>query len=125
MLSIKNIKFFFIILLILQLFYIFNNRSNFSLDVFKNSFSKNQTETYAVSPEVIESKYFLRELDINVFNLGDGIKNNLYLYQRFIEFNYPKRFDKKSKFYFFLIEEKKYSDCELVKTGKYLKIGKC
>ena len=71
MLSIKNIKFFFIILLILQLFYIFNNRSNFSLDVFKNSFSKNQTETYAVSPEVIESKYFLRELDINVFNLGD------------------------------------------------------
>ena len=125
MLSIKKIKFFFIIVLCLQLFYVYNNRSNFSYDVFKNSFSKNKTEIYALSPEVIESKYFLTELNINTFNLSDNIKGNVYLYQRLIEFNYPKRFDKKSKFYFFLVEENNYLNCKLLKAGKYLKIGKC
>ena len=123
--KIKKFKFFFIILCVVQLFYIFHFRSGFKYEVIKDPFNENSGISYALSPEIIESKNILKKHKVIDFNLSEGLKKDTYLYQRTIEFNYPIRINEASRFIFFLKDEDIPNTCTIIETGKYLKLAQC
>ena len=100
MINNKSIKFFFIIVCILQIFYIFHFRSGFKLEVLRNPFNINSGVEYALPQESIEAKNLVKKFNLVNFNLSENFKKNSYLYQRTIEFNYPIRIQDKSKYIF-------------------------
>ena len=121
----KKIRILFVIIFILQLFYLFQYRSGFQYEIIKNPFKKNAGISFVVSPAIIESNHILKKFNAEDFNLSEIIKNNSYLYQRSIEFNYPIRLKENSKMFFFLIKENIPEGCEILETGRYLKFAKC
>ena len=129
--KIKKLNFFFLIICIIQLFYIFHFRSNFKYEVIKNPFDENSGIFYALHPSVIESNDFLKKHKAIDFNLSESLKpeanpnKNTYFYQRSIEFNYPIRINKNSRFVFFLNEELVIGACKVIETGKYIKLVQC
>ena len=100
--KIHKIKVLFAIICILQLFYIFHFRSGFQYEIIENPLGENSGLFYAVSPEVIESKNILKKHKAIDFNLSTGLKEDVYFYQRSIEFNYPIRINSNSNLIFFL-----------------------
>ena len=123
--KIKKFKFFFLILCIIQLFYIFHFRSGFKYEIIKNPFNESSGISYALHPSVIESNDFLKKQKAINFNLSESLKKDTYLYQRTIEFNYPIRINESSKLIFFLNAEDIPNTCKVIETGKYLKLTKC
>ena len=123
--KIKKFKFFFLILCVIQLFYIFHFRSNFKYEIIKNPFNESSGISYALSAEVIESNSILKKQKAINFNLSESLKKNTYLYQRTIEFNYPIRINESSKLVFFLNTEDIPNTCKVIETGKYLKLTQC
>ena len=123
--NIKRLKFFFIILCIIQLFYIFHFRSGFKYEIIKNPFNESSGISYALSAEVIEINSILKKQKAINFNLSESLKKNTYLYQRTIEFNYPIRINESSKLVFFLNTEDIPNTCKVIETGKYLKLTQC
>ena len=123
--KIKKIKFFFLVLCLIQLFYIFHFRSDFKYEIIKNPFSENSGISYALSAEVIESKLILKKQKAIDFNLSKNLKKNTYFFQRSIEFNYPIRINESSQLIFFISDEVVPSSCEVIETGKYLKFTQC
>ena len=123
--KIKKFKFFFIILCVIQLFYIFHFRSGFKYEIIKNPFNENAGISYALSAEVIEVNSILKKQNVIDFNLSEGLKKDTYLYQRTIEFNYPLRISKSSKFIFFLNAEDIPNACKIIEIGKYLTLTQC
>ena len=123
--KIKKFKFFFIILCVIQLFYIFHFRSGFKYEIIKNPFNENAGISYALSSEVIEANSILKKQKVTDFNLSEGLKKDTYLYQRTIEFNYPIRINESSKLIFFLNAEDIPNTCKVIETGKYLKLTQC
>ena len=123
--KIKKFKFFFLILCIIQLFYIFHFRSGFKYEIIKNPFNESSGISYALHPSVIESNDILKKHEAIDFNLSEGLKKDTYLYQRIIEFNYPIRINESSKLIFFLNTEDIPNTCKVIETGKYLKLTQC
>ena len=123
--KIKKFKFFFLILCIIQLFYIFHFRSGFKYEIIKNPFDENSGISHALSPEVIESKLILKKQKAIDFNLSKSLKKNTYFYQRSIEFNYPIRINESSKIIFFLNAEDIPNACKIIEIGKYLTLTQC
>ena len=123
--KIKKFKFFFIILCVIQLFYIFHFRSGFKYEIIKNPFNENAGISYALSSEVIEANSILKKQKAINFNLSESLKKDTYLYQRTIEFNYPIRINESSKFVFFHNTEDIPHTCKVIETGKYLKLTQC
>ena len=123
--KIKKFKFFFLIVCIIQLFYIFYFRSGFKYEIIKNPFNENSGINYALSSEVIESNDILKKHKAIDFNLSEGLKKDTYLYQRSIEFNYPIRINEASRLIFFLNNEDIPNVCKVIETGKYLKLAQC
>ena len=123
--KIKKFKFFFIILCVIQLFYIFHFRSGFKYEIIKNPFNENAGISYALSAEVIEVNSILKKQKVTDFNLSESLKKDTYLYQRIIEFNYPIRINESSKFVFFHNTEDIPNTCKVIETGKYLMLTQC
>ena len=123
--KIKKLTIFFLIICIIQLFYIFYFRSGFKYEIIKNPFNENSGINYALSPEVIESNDILKKHKEIDFNLSEGLKKDTYLYQRIIEFNYPIRINESSKLIFYLNTEDIPNTCKVIETGKYLKLVQC
>ena len=123
--KIKKLKFFFLILCVIQLFYIFHFRSGFKYEIVKNPFNENAGISYALSAAVIESNSILKKQKVIDFNLSEAFKKDTYLYQRTIEFNYPIRINESSKLIFFLNTEDIPNACKIIETGKYLKLTQC
>ena len=73
---------------------------------------------------VIETNQILKSNQLDKFSLGDKFKNDLYIYQRIIEYNYPIRYDGKSKFFISSINEKKIS-CQIIEKGIFVELLKC
>ena len=121
----KKTKILFLIICTLQLFYLFNFRSGFRYEIIRDPFNENSGISYAVSPEVIESKDILKKYKATHFNLSKKLKNDVYFYQRSLEFNYPIRINQSSKLVFFSINEDILEKCNVVETGKYLKLTRC
>ena len=123
--KIKKFKFFFIILCVIQLFYIFHFRSGFKYEIIKNPFNESSGISYALSAEVIEANSILKKQKVIDFNLSEGFKKDTYLYQRIIEFNYPIRINESSKLIFYLNAEDIPNICKVIETGKYIKLTQC
>ena len=123
--KIKKFKFFFIILCVIQLFYIFHFRSNFKYEVIKNPFDENSGISHALSLEVVESKLILKKQKAIDFNLSKSLKKDTYFYQRSIGFNYPIRINEASRLIFFRIDEDIPNICKVIEAGKYLKLTQC
>ena len=123
--KIKKFKFFFIILCVIQLFYIFHFRSGFKYEIIKNPFNENAGISYALSAEVIEANSILKKQKVIDFNLSESLKKDTYLYQRAIEFNYPIRMNESSKIIFFLNAEDIPNACKILEIGKYLTLTQC
>ena len=123
--KIKKFKFFFIILCVIQLFYIFHFRSGFKYEIIKNPFNENAGISYALSAEVIEANSILKKQKAIDFNLSEGFIKDTYLYQRTIEFNYPIRINESSKLIFFLNAEDIPNACKIIEIGKYLTLTQC
>ena len=123
--KIKKFKFFFIILCVIQLFYIFHFRSGFEYEIIKNPFNENAGISYALSAEVIEANSILKKQKAIDFNLSESLKKDTYLYQRIIEFNYPIRMNESSKIIFFLNAEDIPNACKIIEIGKYLTLTQC
>ena len=123
--KIKKFKFFFIILCVIQLFYIFHFRSGFKYEIIKNPFNESSGISYALSAEVIEANSILKKQKAINFNLSESLKKNTYFYQRSIEFNYPIRINEASRLIFFLKDEDIPNTCTIIETGKYLKFTQC
>ena len=123
--KIKKFKFFFIILCVIQLFYIFHFRSGFKYEIIKNPFNESSGISYALSAAVIEANSILKKQKAINFNLSESLKKDTYLYQRTIEFNYPIRIKESSKLVFFLNTEDIPNTCKIIETGKYLKLTQC
>ena len=123
--KIKKFKFFFLILCIIQLFYLFNFRSGFKYEIIKDPFNENAGISYALSVEVIETNSILKKHKIVDFNLSESLKKDIYFYQRTIEFNYPIRINEFSKFIFFSNTEDTPNTCRIIETRKYLKLMQC
>ena len=121
----KIIKIVFVIVCVLQIFYVAHFRSGFRVEILKNPFNKNSGIEYALTSEVIETNLLLKKAKANNFNLSNEIKKNTYLYQRTIESNYPLRIFDKSKFVFFYISETNPSGCKIAVTGEHLKLLQC
>ena len=120
----KNILLiFFFIVGIAQILYYWSERSNFKLEILINPFNKNSYVSYFLPKTVIESKQILHFNNIKIFNLSKELKNDMYSFQRIIEFNYPIRFDEKSNFIIMNINEN--SNCKSISKGKLLKLQKC
>ena len=123
--KIKKLKFFFIILCVIQLFYIFHFRSGFKYEIIKNPFNENAGISYSLSSEVIEANSILKKQKVIDFNLSESLKKDTYLYQRAIEFNYPIRINESSKIIFFLNAEDIPNACKIIEIGKYLTLTQC
>ena len=123
--KIKKFKFFFLIVCIIQLFYIFYFRSGFKYEIIKNPFNENSGINYALSSEVIEINDILKKHKAIDFNLSEGLKKDTYFYQRSVEFNYPIRINETSRLIFFLNDEDIPNACEVIENGKYLKLAQC
>ena len=127
----KKLKIFFLIICIIQLFYIFYFRSDFKYEVIKNPFNKNSGIFYALDPAVIESNDILKKHKAIDFNLSESLKpeansnKNTYFYQRSIEFNYPVRINNNSKFVFLHIDEDVLVNCKVLDIGKHLQLNQC
>ena len=52
----KKLKYFFIVVCVIQLFYIFHYRSGFEYEIIKSPFSKNSGITQSLPIEVIETE---------------------------------------------------------------------
>lgn len=123
--KIKKLNLFFLILCVVQLYYILQFRSGFELQIFKSPFNENSGIVYALPPEVIESNAILKKNQLSDFNLSKNFKEDTYLYQRAVEFNYPIRINENSKNIFFLPTENIANNCKLVENGNYLKLARC
>ena len=118
-------KILFLIICILQLFYLFNFRSGFRYEIIRDPFNENSGITYAVSKEIIESKDILKRNKIVHFNLSKKLKDDDYFYQRSLEYNYPIKINQSSKFVFFSINEDISEKCKVIETGKHLILTQC
>ena len=123
--KIKKLKFFFLILCVIQLFYMFHFRSGFKYEIIQNPFNENAGISYALSAEIIEANSILKKQKVIDFNLSEGLKKDTYLYQRVIEFNYPIRINESSKNIFFLNAEDIPNSCKIIEIGKYLTLTQC
>ena len=123
--KIKKTNLFFVVLCIAQLYYIFQFRSGFEIEVFKKPLERNSGIFYALPSEVIELRDILKKQQAADFNLSEKLRQSTLLYQRSVEFSYPIRINKSSKITFFLISEDIPNKCNLIETGKYLKLTYC
>ena len=123
--KIKKFKFFFLILCIIQLFYIFHFRSGFKYEIIKNPFNESSGISYALHPSVVESNDFLKKHKAIDFNLSEFLKKDTYLYQRSEEFIYQIRFNETYRLIFFLKDKAIPIPFKLLEIANYLKLPKC
>ena len=101
----KLIKYFLIISIIVQFFYIINNKIKFNPKYLLSSFKENYIGDLNLPQETLEIKKIIKEKNIKIFNLSDKFEKDEFLYQRTIEFAYPSKFSKHSNIFFEIIDE--------------------
>jgi len=128
MMSFQNnnkIKFILVFLIFLQLFYIANKRLVFETEIFKKSFLKDFGSEYVMTSDILELKKITNDLKLEKFNISDKLSENVFFFQRSIEFLYQKKINKKSENTFFSSEEKIPSNCYILNQYKHLTLAKC
>ena len=121
----NKIKFILVFLIFLQLFYIANKRLDFETEIFKKSFLKDFGSEYVMTSDIIELKKITNDLKLEKFNISKKLNENVFFFQRSIEFLYPIKIDKKCENIFFSTEEKIPNNCIILNQYKYLTYVKC
>ena len=75
--------------------------------------------------DVLELKKITKNLKLKKFNISKKLSENVFFFQRSIEFLYPIKIDKKSKNTFFSSQEKIPSNCNIINQYKHLTYAKC
>ena len=121
----NKIKFILVFLIFIQLFYIANKRLAFKTEIFKNSFLKDFGSEYVMTKDILELKEITKNLKLEKFNISEKLSENVFFFQRSIEFLYPIKIDKKSENIFFSSEEEIPNNCNIVNQYKHLNHVKC
>ena len=121
----NKIKFILVLLIFFQLFYIANKRLAFKTEIFKKSFLKDFGSEYVMTKDIIELKEITKNLKLEKFNISKKLTENVFFFQRSIEFLYPIKIDKKSENTFFSSEEKMPNNCHILNQYKHLNHAKC
>ena len=121
----KIIKFLLIILIFFQLIYVANKRLRFEKEIILKSFKKNFGSEYIITPDILELKDVSKDLKLNEINISKGLNDNVFFFQRSVEFLYPIKITNKAKITFHLLDEPIQENCETLNTFKYLKVTKC
>ena len=121
----NKIKFILVFLIFFQLFYIANKRLTFKIEIFKNSFLKDFGSEYVMTSNILELKKITNDLKLEKFNISKKLTENVFFFQRSIEFLYPIKIDKKSKNIFFSSEEEIPNNCNILNQYKHLNHAKC
>ena len=121
----NKIKFILVFLIFFQLFYIANKRLAFKTEILKNSFLKDFGSEYVMTSDILELKKITNDLKLEKFNISKKLTENVFFFQRSIEFLYPIKIDKQSKNTFFSSEEEIPNSCNILNQYKHLKHAKC
>ena len=123
----KNIliKISLILVIIMQLMYIVNKKVNFSFLILTNSLKDSYGAEYILPDEIIELKRILSDENLNRFNLSQNTIEKDFLFQRFVEFLYPYKYDNNLENFYIFNNEKIKSNCILVKKYKFISKIKC
>ena len=121
----NKIKFILVFLIFFQLFYIANKRLAFKIEIFKNSFLKDFGSEYVMTSDILELKKITNDLKLEKFNISKKLTENVFFFQRSIEFLYPIKIDKKSENIFFSSEEEIPNNCNILNQYKHLNHAKC
>ncbi len=121
----NKIKFILVFLIFLQLFYIANKRLDFETEIFKKSFLKDFGSEYVMTSDILELKKITNDLKLEKFNISKKLTENVFFFQRSIEFLYPIKIDKKSKNIFFSSEEVIPNNCNILNQYEHLNHVKC
>tara|TARA_B100000575_G_C22879445_1_gene512537 strand:- start:212 stop:589 length:378 start_codon:yes stop_codon:yes gene_type:complete len=120
----KNVQFFLIISIIIQLIYIILLKIEFKPTYILNSFKKDFKGDLKLPNETIEIKEILSKTNDSSFNLSNEFKKDSFKYQRTIEYIYPFKLNQNYKFYFEFLGEQN-SKCQLISKHKFIQISKC
>ena len=76
-----------------------------------------------ITNDILELKKITNDLKLEKFNISEKLSENIFFFQRSIEFLYPIKIDKKSENIFFSSEEEIPNNCNIVKisTDKAIK----
>ena len=75
--------------------------------------------------DILELKKITNDLKLEKFNISKKLTENVFFFQRSIEFLYPIKIDKKSENIFFSSEEEIPNNCNIVNQYKHLNHVKC
>ena len=121
----NKIKFVLVLLIFFQIFYIANKRLAFKTEILKNSFLKDFGSEYVMTSDILELKEITKNLKFEKFNISQKLRENIFFFQRSIEFLYPIKIDKKSENIFFSSKEKIPNSCNILNQYKHLTLAKC
>ena len=114
---------FLLLVCAIKLFQIGYKRIHFSSDLLLGSFKKSFGDELALGKDVLEANKLISEENILDFNLSHKLMLNNYFRQRIVEFSYPKRLNKESKFLITSINEN--LNCTLVSKLEKVKLYEC
>ena len=121
----NKIKFILVFIIFFQIFYIGNKRLSFKTEILKNSFLKDFGSEYVMTSDILELKKITNDLKLEKFNISKKLTENVFFFQRSIEFLYPIKIDKKSENTFFSSKEKIPSNCNILNQYTHFILAKC
>ena len=112
-----------VIICLIKLFHIGYYRINFSTNLLLHAFEKDFANNLAVTEDVLEAHELIKKSKIPDFNLSKNLNLNNYFRQRIVEFSYPIRFNKNSKFVIALSDSK--LNCKIKLESERIKLHEC
>ena len=114
---------FLLLICTIKIIQIGYKRIHFSSDLLFNSFKKGFADNRAVSEDVLDAFKLISNHKISYFRLSDELMYNNYFRQRIVEFSYPVRLKKESKFLISNINED--FNCTMKSKSKKIKLYEC
>ena len=108
---------------LIKLFHIGYYRINFSTNLLLHAFEKDFANNLAVTEDVLEAHELIKKSKMPDFNLSNNLNLNNYFRQRIVEFSYPIRFNKNSKFVIALPDSK--LNCKIKLESERIKLHEC
>ena len=112
-----------IIICLIKLFHIGYYRINFSTNLLFHAFKKDFANNLAVTENVLEAHELIKKSNIHDFNLSNNLNLSSYFRQRIVEFSYPIRFNKNSKFIIALSDSN--LNCKVKLESERIKLHEC
>jgi len=112
-----------VIICLIKLFHIGYYRVNFSTNLLLHSFNKDFANNLAVNDRVLEAHKIIKKSNIPDFNISDNLISSGYFRQRIVEFSYPIRFNKNSKFVIALSDSN--INCKVKLESEGIKLHEC